>query len=780
NNGSSAMATFANTTFTGNSSPQGGGVGNNVGTVTFTGGTLSNNTVVGAGGGVVNSGGATTTVRNSLISGNTAGGGGGIWNDAALNLVNVTMTGNTSTGGGGGLNHNSGTVSVSSVTISSNGAVNGGGVYLNAPATFTNTIVAGNTASSAGPDCRVQGANTFASNGHNLIQTTTGCTFSGPQTGDITGTDPLLAPLAGNGGLTLTAALLTGSPALNAGDNTVCDTVATVNGVDQRGLARPQGGTCDIGAYEAALVSLSAATASLAENGGSAGLTVTLSAAPPTGTTVTVNYATADGTANVAGTGLGQPDYTNTAGTLTWAAGDGAGKTFSVPVLNDAVYEGDETVAISLSGAGNAVVGATAAATLTIADDETPPTLSINNVSLAEGAAGTTASFGFTVTLSGQSVQTVTADYATANGTAIAPGDYTALTTATLTFAAGETTKTVMVTANGDATFEADETFAVGLSNPSNTTIATGTGTGTIQNDDPPPTIGIGNVTVVEGRPGETLDAVFAVTLSTAGGLPVTVAFATADGTAQMGDYQAQTGTVSFAPGETSKMITVVVIGDNGIEETERFFVNLSAPSNATIAVAQGTGTITNDDFPTGGGGGGNGTPAVPTVPTQTSVVLTFDRVNGGTVRSVNVTLSVPGGAVPGFGSLVLTLGEQQPSTELPQPVNGVLGVQIIEVTLRDSVGALIHDLTAAASVQITLSTQDLELAGGDPTRLRLMRFDEATKQWVELTGAVSADGKTLTVSTQHFSTFVIVAVQPAAEATGLAEAAVVAGLTRC
>ncbi|MDY3554378.1 Calx-beta domain-containing protein [Gemmata sp. JC717] len=109
-----------------------------------------------------------------------------------------------------------------------------------------------------------------------------------------------------------------------------------------------------------------------------------------------------------------------------------------------------------------------------------PPAVSIGNVTAAEGNAGGT-SFTFTVTLSTASTQTVTVSYATVAGTATAGADYTPAA-GTLTFAPGETSKTVTVL--GDTTVEPDETFTVVLSNPTNATIGTGTGTGTITNDD--------------------------------------------------------------------------------------------------------------------------------------------------------------------------------------------------------------------------------------------------------------------------------------------------------
>jgi hypothetical protein len=221
---------------------------------------------------------------------------------------------------------------------------------------------------------------------------------------------------------------------------------------------------------------LSVDDVAVGEAAGTAAFTVTLSA--PSGQTVTVDYATADGTANAPG------DYTAIpATTLTFLPGE-TGKPVSVTIVDDLLDEADETFTVDLSNASNATIATgTGTGTGTITDDDAAPSLSVDDVSVTEGDAGTV-NATFTVTLSAPSGQTVTVDHATANGTAVAPGDYTAIATTPLTFLPGETTKPVVVVVNGDVTSEADETFTLNLTNAVNATIATGTGTGTIFNDD--------------------------------------------------------------------------------------------------------------------------------------------------------------------------------------------------------------------------------------------------------------------------------------------------------
>jgi hypothetical protein len=303
--------------------------------------------------------------------------------------------------------------------------------------------------------------------------------------------------------------------------------------------------------------------------------------------TVTVDYSTANGTATAGA------DYTAVNGTLTFAPGETT-KTINVPIINDALDELDETYFVNLSNASNAILIDNQGQG-TITDNDNTPTLSINDVSVTEGDSGTK-TLDFTVTLSTASGQTVTVNYATADGTATAGTDYVAAS-GMLTFLPGDTTKTVSVTINGDTVVEPNETFLVNLTTPVNATITDGIGQGTITNDDVTPSLSITDVTANEGNAGTTAFT-FTVTLSPSSTQTVTVDYATADGTATAPtDYTAIAATqLTFAPGETSKQVTVQVNGDTTVEPDETFFVNLSNPTNATITDNQGVGTITNDD----------------------------------------------------------------------------------------------------------------------------------------------------------------------------------------
>lgn len=313
----------------------------------------------------------------------------------------------------------------------------------------------------------------------------------------------------------------------------------------------------------------------------------------PSDQTVTVHFATADGTATTA-----DNDYIAKSGTLTFAPGE-TSKNINVTIKGDTAVESDETFTVTLSAPTQATI-TTDMATATIGDDDTTPTLSVNNpASIDEGNTGTVTVL-FTVTLSSASTSPVTVTYTTADGTATEASNDYETNSGMLTFAPGETSKIVSVKVNSDTLSEANETILLNLSAPTNANIAMGTGTATITNDDAgqQPTISITpGVTVTEGNDG-TVEATFHVTLSQASGQTVTVAIATANGTATLADndYVQASGTITFAPGETDKTFVVQVNGDTRLEGDETFSVNLTSPVNATIATAQRSGTITNDD----------------------------------------------------------------------------------------------------------------------------------------------------------------------------------------
>jgi hypothetical protein len=225
----------------------------------------------------------------------------------------------------------------------------------------------------------------------------------------------------------------------------------------------------------------------------------------------------------------------------------------------------------------------------------TLPSLSIADATVTEGNSGTVA-ISFPVTLSASSSSQVAVDYATVNGNAKAPADYAAKT-GSLTFNPGDPlTKNIVVLVNGDRRDESNETFTVSLSNASGATISDSFATGRINDDDPTPSLRISDVRHTEGNSG-TKDFTFQISLSAVSGRTIHVDFRTLNGSALApSDYRARNDQLTINPGTAGRTITVKVNGDRTHEANETFKLRLSSPTAATIADADGLGTIVNDD----------------------------------------------------------------------------------------------------------------------------------------------------------------------------------------
>ncbi len=223
-----------------------------------------------------------------------------------------------------------------------------------------------------------------------------------------------------------------------------------------------------------------------------------------------------------------------------------------------------------------------------------PPTISVSDAIVTEGDGGPTAA-SFSITLSAASAHRLTLSYFTADGNAVQGSDYVFAFT-TVTFEPGETSKLIKVSIVGDSLDEFDEAFSLNLLNQNLGIIVDGQGVCTIADDDPPPAISINNVSVNEGNSG-TRNAIFTVGLSAPSGKPITVTYATEDGSATGGtDYTAKSGTLMFPEGSTSLSVSVIVNGDSVGEADETFFVRLTNPLNATLGDDEGVGTIVNDE----------------------------------------------------------------------------------------------------------------------------------------------------------------------------------------
>jgi hypothetical protein len=498
----------------------------------------------GAGGGIFNSG--TASVTNSTISGNQTAIGGG----------QGSNTGNAGPGGGVA---NVGSMTFTHSTVYSNVSGGVGGIdskpsfsFTAGSATIRNSIVAGNNVDVFGP-VTLQGNNIIGRNDNEDPMTTP------------PGPDPKLGPLQDNGGPTLTHAPLPGSVAINGADNSFAKDQNNVPlTTDQRGFPRAADASniADIGAVEV--------NYQIAATGGT-----------PQSAPINTDFATPlQATLNESGRPIQGVTVTFT------APAGGASGTF--PGGNTAVTNAGGQAAVTFrasatAGGYNVTANITPAlaapAVFSLTNGKTQPSTSL--VSSANPAAsGQTVTFTATVTSPvGTPTGTVQFKVDGANlGTPVALNASGAASASTSTLALGAHTVTAVY--GGDTNFN--------------------TSTGTLAGGQSVlPTVSITDTFKPEGD--ESNETSFGVQLSAAVNFPVTVKYATADGTAMSpSDYQAATGTVIFQPGESFKLFSVTVNGDTTYEDTETFFVDLSMPTNAIIDRGRGTELIINDD-PTGG-----------------------------------------------------------------------------------------------------------------------------------------------------------------------------------
>lgn len=566
------------TTATGNRANERGGAIHSLGVVSINDSTLSDN-YADIGGAVSidgrQSGTASLSLVNSTVSGNITGrpGSGGVrpvyyLAPAALfaygdmSIEHSTVTNNTARYD---YDYSRATVLVDGSTL-----------------TITNSIIAGNDDAQA---C----FNSGNLNGLNIISDNS-CGGS-----NVNNDDPLLGPLADNGGPTQTHALLSGSPALDsAEDCTLTD--------DQRGETRPfdipmaSDGTdeCDIGSFErqadAGTIQFAMADFSVGEAGSPGQITLNRSGGDGA---ASVDVSITGGTATDGGT-----DFDGSAFPLTinFAPGE-TSQTIDIPVNDDNIHEDDETITFALSNIVNADTGAQASSTLTILDDDPLPTvtLSVMDTPIDESVGAAT----IIATLSNPSESDITVNLSTMldPGTAEAT-DFTLIGNP-IVVTAGHTTGTATLTGNDDTTDEPDETVNVDIDTVVNAAEATPQQiTVIIEDDDAPPTV---SFTAASARVPENAGAgnVAAFTLSEPSAFDVTVSFAVAGGTATNGtDYTIDTASpVTIPAGSTTANIATTIVDDVNAEPNETVIVNLSSASNATpVAPTTFTGTIVDND----------------------------------------------------------------------------------------------------------------------------------------------------------------------------------------
>jgi hypothetical protein len=479
----------------------------------------------------------------------------------------------------------------------------------------------------------------------------------------------------------------------------------------------------------------SAATYAATEGGLAASITVTRTGTNLAGC-VDIAYATSNGTATSGA------DYTATSGTLTFAAGV-TSMAFTVPIVNDAILESAETVNLTLTvPAGSpAVLGAPSSAVLTIQDNDGPTLrFSVASQSVAEGSSASVV-----VMRTGFLNIAVTVDYQVAGGTATGGGvDYT-LANGTLSFAAGQASRTIVVPTVNDTLFEGPETIVLQLTNPTGSaTIGTPAATTiTITDNDNAGTVqfSAAGYSVAENAPSGSISLLVTRTgANLASGIAVN--YAVTGGTATNGvDYTLANGTLTFATGQTSLPITVLIHNDSAPEGNETVVVTLSSATATLGANRVATLTILDDEpaltfsaaaYTATEGTASMAIPILRAGPTPAGTTVTCRTVPGGSAvadvdyRAVNTTLTFAAGSrtvtctVPLLNDTVVD-GPRTVNLELSVPPTspGMLGAPAAAVlTLNDNdqggtirFGAATYSVAEGATASLTVLRAGVNLA---------------------------------------------------------------------
>jgi hypothetical protein len=527
------------------------------------------------GGGVFNSG--TLLLRNVVLTGNTATGGtggGAVFNIGTLTLEGCELVANDTPGVGGAiLGWYGSTTTLLESSVDGNSADQGGGIYSLGTLVVSDSTLSQNFAAQFGGGLAVFGGSSELS----------GVTVSGNET------DGYGAGLVNNfGALDLVNVTVSGNSGPNysgvaslTADAQTSLTNSSVAGNLTSGAGVTYGGVASVGSVVSFQNSLVAGNE---------------------GRNCLVNGVWTSLGHNLSGDGycsFDQPGDIENADPLLAPLGDYGGPTWTHALLPD-------SPAIDTGGAGCPAVDQRGVSRPADGDGdgnsvcdigayEARNQIGIDDVTVLEGDAGTTGAL-FTLTLTPASQQAVTVSYATADGTATAGSDYQAAS-GSVTFNPGQASRTVAIQVIGDTADEPDETFTVNLSAAANADIVDSAGLATIVDDDGQSSLSIADASVDEGNSG-TASATLVVTLSPADSQVVTVQFGTVDGTAKAGDdYIADSGVLTFNPGETSRQVIIQAKGDILDEgDSEAFEVLLSNPTNAGLADASAQAVIADDD----------------------------------------------------------------------------------------------------------------------------------------------------------------------------------------
>jgi len=586
-------------------------------------------------GGLEGSGTSSFTLRSTTVANNIAAYGAGYASDgcSTLTSVNSTFSGNRATGHGGAIYQPSNYCAIKgtsliNTTITENvadsdddGIGDGGGIFSaddccggDELTTIKGTILAENEdLSGEAPDCG--GPEDLISAGFNLIGDTAGCSMVGDTSSDITGVDPVLGPLADNGGLTPTHrpldSLSLAIDAIPPGDCAVS--------IDQRGIARPQGLGCDIGSVEVELaVSFVSELHLVDEYAGVAEVGVLLvGTAGAEG--VLVSYRTVDANS----TATEGEDYMAVDDTLVWGEGESGIQTISVPIIDDDVDESDkpgnaphewEVFSVELYDPVNTSFrdGVTPEATVVILDDDGPPKLAF---SASIYTAGESSGFATIGVVPDKAVddpnRTFEVSYSATAGTATAGADFTAVS-GTFTWGVGDmSAKEFQVPIVPDGIHEDTESVILQLGSPVYGQLGTPSeATLEIVDDDPLGEVYLVSELYLVDETAGTAEIDVQLVGST-GANGAEISYEASAGTAIDGqDFTRTTGSLSWPPGPDGgvRTFSVPILDDDVADGDKTVVLTLSGetgillgePSTGELLIKDNESRIFADGFESG------------------------------------------------------------------------------------------------------------------------------------------------------------------------------------
>ena len=514
------------------------------------------------------------------------------------------------------------------------------------------------------------------------------------------------------------------------------DTTAEANETVNLTLSSPTGGATlgtpstavltitDNDVAPAGTLQFSAATYSVGENAGNAAVIVTRTGG--SSGAVSVSFATSNGTATAPG------DYTAASPTVSFADGDTANKTISIPIINDTTAEANETVNLTLSSpTGGATLGTPSTAVLTITDNDVAPAGTLQFSAATYSVGENAGNAAVIVTRTGGSSGAVSVSFATSNGTATAPGDYTAVSP-TVSFADGDTAnKTISIPIINDTTAEANETVNLTLSSPTGgATLGTpSTAVLTITDNDVAPagTLQFSAATYSVGENAGNAAVIVTRTGGSSGA--VSVSFATSNGTATApGDYTAASPTVSFADGDTAnKTISIPIINDTTAEANETVNLTLSSPTGGATLGTPSTAVLTitdNDVAPAGTLQFSAATYSVGENAGNAAVIVTR---TGGSSGAVSVSFATSNGTATAPGDY--TAASPTVSFADGDTANKTISIPIINDTTaeaNETVNLTLSSPTGGATLG-TPSTAVLTITDNDVAPAGTLQFSAAT-----------------------------------------------------